>query len=71
MLDVANFPLLIAKFCGIPSNSVGFCSGTQLIYLELVGNFIDILLNLVRTIPDWPLVEVKEYGRILLCLVDY
>lgn len=60
MIDAANFTLLIAKFCGIPSNSVGFCSGTQLIYLELVENFRDFLLNLVRTIPDWTLVEVKE-----------
>lgn len=62
MIDAANFPLLIAKFCGIPSNSVEFCSGTQLIYLELsiVENFRDFLLNLVRTIPDWRLVEIKE-----------
>lgn len=60
MIDVANFPLLITKFCGIPSNSVGFCSGTQLIYLKLVENFRDFPLKLVRTIPDWLLVEVKE-----------
>lgn len=56
MLDVVNVTLLIAEFCGIPSNSIEFCPGTQLIHLELVENFRHFPLNVVSMSPEQPFV---------------